>query len=390
MRVVDDRHDSTRRRERVDERGVGVLDELTLELRDRRVEARVRSHRVEHRQLFLLGDLAVHLAEGRSEVDDPRPFVDGDEVGDHDPVGAGIDGEVVERPVVSEAGEIGHGDRLDDLDVLAEHVGDARRGEDEVASTVGCRHAHVLDLGPDCGGDVRDERPRRGRPNEKVEVGADDREPDVDRGLSHVLIGARLAQLVARQRGAAASAVRHDLEAFVDEVAVPHLAEQPPDALDVLVVEGPVRVRGVDPHPDASRQRRPVLDVALHRLAAPLVERLDPEVLDLVLVRDAERLLHLDLDRQPVAVPSALARDVPPAHRVKARVQVLERASPHVMDARPRVRGRRTFVEHPLRRAFTPPEALAKGVLFAPALEHACFELDEVERGRYGRERHVP
>src|SRR5207244_12470097 len=64
----------------------------------------------------------------------------------------------------------------------------------------------------------------------------------------------------------------------------------------------------------------------------------DPEVLDLVLVRDPERLLHLDLDRQPVAVPSALARDVPPAHRVKARVQVLERASPYVMDARPRVR----------------------------------------------------
>ncbi len=194
--------------------------------------------RVEHRQLFLLGDLAVHLAERGREVDDPRPFVDGDEVGDHDPVGAGIDGEVVERPLVPEAGEIGHGDRLDDLDVFAEHVGDARRGEDEVTPAAGRLHAHVLDLGPDRGGDVRDERPRRGRPHEKVEVGADHGEPDVDRWLGHVLVRARLAQLVARQRSAASTAVRHDLEALVDEVAVPHLADQPPDALDVLVVRG--------------------------------------------------------------------------------------------------------------------------------------------------------
>ena len=119
VRVVDDRHDSTRCRERVDERGVGVLDELTPELRDRRVEARVRSNRVEHRQLFVLGDLAVHLTERGREVDDPRPFVDGDEVGDHDPVGAGIDRQVFERPLVPEAGEIGHGDRLVELDVLA-------------------------------------------------------------------------------------------------------------------------------------------------------------------------------------------------------------------------------------------------------------------------------
>ena len=137
MRVVDDRHGSPRRRERIDERGIGVLDELALELWNGGVEARVRSHGIEHRKLFLLGDLAVDLAESRREMDDARPFVDGDEVGDHDPVGSGIDGQVVERPLVPQAGEIGHGHRLDGLHLFAEHVGDARRGEDEVAPAIG-------------------------------------------------------------------------------------------------------------------------------------------------------------------------------------------------------------------------------------------------------------
>jgi hypothetical protein len=31
-----------------------------------------------------------------------------------------------------------------------------------------------------------------------------------------------------------------------------------------------------------------------------------------------------------------------------------------------------------------------EGILFAPPLEHARFELDEVESGRHRRERHVP
>ncbi len=82
-------------------------------------------------------------------------------------------------------------------------------------------HAHVVDVGADRGADVGDERPRRGRPHEEVEVAPDDREAHVHRRLGDVAVRAGLAQLVARQRGAAATAVRDDLVALVDVAARP-------------------------------------------------------------------------------------------------------------------------------------------------------------------------
>src|SRR3546814_6687813 len=60
-------------------------------------------------------------------------------------------------------------------------------------------------------------------------------------------------------------------------------SDQPPDALDVVVRQRPVRVGGVDPHARAGGEGRPVLHVALHRLTAPLVELLDAVGLDVAL-----------------------------------------------------------------------------------------------------------
>ena len=54
----------------------------------------------------------------------------------------------------------------------------------------------------------------------------------------------------------------------------------------------------------------PVVDVAEDRIAAALVELGDAELLDLLLRGDPELLLDLELDREPVAVPAGLARDV--------------------------------------------------------------------------------
>src|SRR5207253_2249733 len=86
----------------------------------------------------------------------------------------------------------------------------------------------------------------------------------------------------------------HHLVSLVDVAGVPHLAEQPPHALDVGVVERPVRVVGVEPHADALGERLEVGDVALHRLTAQAIELADPVRLDLVLVVDAELLLERD------------------------------------------------------------------------------------------------
>ena len=95
-----------------------------------------------------------------------------------------------------------------------------------------------------------------------------------------------------------------------------------------------------------------------------------------------------DLDRQAVAVPPALAGDVAAAHGLEAGVEVLEQPGPHVVDAGPAVGGGRTLVEHPLRRADAPAQALGEHVVGVPAVEGGVLERDEVERGCDGVEGH--
>ena len=65
----------------------------------------------------------------------------------------------------------------------------------------------------------------------------------------------------------------------------------------------------------------------------------------------ADLLLHLELDRQAVAVPAALPRHGVAGHRLEPRVDVLERAGLDVVDARAAVRRRRPLVEDPAGRA---------------------------------------
>src|SRR5581483_9437232 len=137
-------------------------------------------------------------------------------------------------------------------------------------------------------------------------------------------------------------------------------------------------------------QRLPLLDVAVDRLPAAAIELLDPELPNLGLARQPELPLDLDLDRQAVAVPAALAGDVAAPHRVEAGKEVLERPGPDVVEARPAVGRRRPLVEDPLRGACPAPEALGEDVPLPPALENALLEGDEVHRRLDGGEGHPP
>ena len=83
MLVLDDTHEASAAFQLLDERGIGVFDELPAV---RRVdEGRVGPDRVEHREAFAFGDLAVDLAEGGGEVHEAGPVVDGHELVGDDP-----------------------------------------------------------------------------------------------------------------------------------------------------------------------------------------------------------------------------------------------------------------------------------------------------------------
>ncbi len=167
--------------------------------------------------------------------------------------------------------------------------------------------------------------------------------------------------------------------ALVEQAFVPHLADDPPDRLDVLVRQRPVRVLGVDPDAGSLGQRGPVLDVARDGVRQRCVELGDAERLDLVLVLEPQLLLDLDLDREPVAVPAALAGDVVAAHGLEAGIEVLERRGPR-RDAGPvaRLRSaaprRRSRARHPCGGVRSPRRRPA------PANEPTC-----APRARRGR-----
>ena len=232
--------------QRLDQGWVGILHELSGDARDGLVEAGLGVHRVQDRQAGRDPDLTVDLAERGREVHDARAVVDGHELGRNDSERATgrlvetFGREPVERALVVRAHEIGDGDGADDLRVVAEQRRHPRRGQHDVAPAR--LDPDVLDVGSDRGPDVGDEGPRCGGPDEQVEVGIDHGEADVHGVFGDVAVRAGLAELVARERGATPTAVRHDLVALVDHVLVPERAELPPHALDELVAHGPVRV----------------------------------------------------------------------------------------------------------------------------------------------------
>ena len=259
-------------------------------------------------------------------------------------------------------------------DALAEDLLGQRLGHDQLLALV--LHAHVRDVRADGQRGVGQQRPRGGGPaHERDALLALDREAHERRRVDHVLVAQR--DLVRGQRGAAARAVGHDLVALVQQALVPHLLERPPDRLDVVVVHRVVGVVGVDPEADPLGQLVPLVDVLQDRLAALGVELGHAVGLDVVLGLEAQLLLDLQLDRQAVGVPAALAVHQPAAHGAVAREHVLEHAAEHVVRAGPAVGGRRALVEDVGLGALAPADRLAEHVALAPALEDLLLEVGE-------------
>ena len=184
-----------------------------------------------------------------------------------------------------------------------------------------------------------------------------------------------------RKRRATARAIRHNFVSLEEQVFVPEVFEDPPDRLDVVVGVGHVGVLQINPERDAVGEPFPILNVREHRFFAQLVEFINAVFFDLLFVFEAELFLHFDLDGQTVCVPAAAPRDVKSAHDLVAREQILERARQHVMHARLAVRGRRTFVENILRRAFALLSCLLENLALFPKFHHGFFHRSHVEFG---------
>src|SRR3954452_4797496 len=132
------------------------------------------------------------------------------------------------------------------------------------------------------------------------------REPPRQRRVLAVLEHAGLAELVLRQRRAAARAPLRGAVAADETSAIVHDLEETPDVFDVGVAERVVVALPVHPLPEPLGRppqlpRGPGDDGAAFGL--DLVEAV---LLDILPGVHAERLLEDDLDPQPLAVPAVL------------------------------------------------------------------------------------
>ena len=365
---------------------VCVFDEDAGPRRDLGDEAALEVDGVDDRQVVLEAHAHVVLAEGGGHVDDAGAVAGRDEVGADHEMRPLVELHEGERRLVLEAEQLASRQLALDDGLAAEHLLDQLAGQHEALAAA--LDEGVDDLGMDRRGDVADQRPRRGRPHGQGDGRACrraqrgrrlrlEREAHVDRILGDVLVALR--DLVAADRRAAARAVRHHLVPLIEQALVPDLPQQPPDALDVLVVEGVVGVAHVDPEADALGEALPLLQVGGDALAAVLVEGGDAVVLDLLLAVDPQPALDLELDGQAVRVPARLARHAVAAHRLVAREEVLEDARDDVVRTGAPVGRGRALVEHVHRRVVAPFEALLEDAVLFPEREDAGVERREVD-----------
>ena len=185
-----------------------------------------------------------------------------------------------------------------------------------------------------------------------------------------------------------ARAIRHNLIALVEQVAVPEIFQDVPNRLDIVVGKGHVGGFEVNPESDTVGETFPILDVIERRLAAFLVEFRDAVAFDILLVGKAVPLLDLDLDGQAMRVPAAAPRDVEAAHDLVTREHILESARQHMVNAGFSIRGRRAFKKNVFRRALSLFDGFLEDILALPHLEHGFFHAGYIEFGIYRFECH--
>ena len=131
------------------------------------------AHRVLERDPVLLAEPEVVLAEGDRGVHQAGALVGGDEVGLEDRVAARpVVGDVVEGRLVRGPGQRAARKAVEHLGALAEHALDERpRRRTQHLVRARRPHPRVLDLRADGDRGVRDQRPRRRRPDEQLVAG---------------------------------------------------------------------------------------------------------------------------------------------------------------------------------------------------------------------------
>jgi len=315
-------------------RGAEVLDDHRVGFLDRLVGVHARLlremapsvDRTEDRQPEGLPEFEIFRTVTRCAVDEARVLrLDGGR-GDHAmdpfPRRGRLIGDLVREGVrIGQADQLVAGRRLGDLvggHPAAGHDGGNRRlHRPQKFHGLSADHLHLrvdeLRVDRDC--QIRWEGPGSRRPDQERFGGSvPERELDVDGGIRLI----RVLDLRVGQGGFVAGAPLGRAEGLVEQTAFVRAAEGPPRRFNEFVPDRHVRPVPVHPDPEGPELVRHLVQQIEGELATGRDEFLDPQVLDLLLVRDPQGLLDLDLDREAMHVVPGLVSDVEATHPAKA------------------------------------------------------------------------
>jgi hypothetical protein len=215
-----------------------------------------------------------------------------------------------------------------------------------------------------------------------------EREGDGDRFVRELRVGVQ--HLVLRDRGAAPRTPGHRAMPHVQPATLVAPLEEAPVVLDVVIGHREVGVRPV--HPLAQPPGLLRLDVREvdHPFAAGTSEALEAQRLDLPLRVESQGLLDFDFHPQALAIETILESLRVAAQRSVALDDVLEGASPRMMDAHRIVCGDRTIEEGEAWSATILGNETRKDLLSFPELQRGVGNSHEVKRPRRGKHARLP
>ena len=364
------------------DQGIRILDEGAGPVRSFH-EPALGVHQVHEGQPVLPAYPVVVLAVGRRDVHDAGAVLHGNVVVAYHEPG------LLVRLLEPEQGFVFHslqalaGELLQDLnlpvtkDLLRQGPGHDVGLALSLQPAVGVLRVHAQ-------GQVAGQGPGGGGPGQQVGILLSlHLEADEGGGFLHVLVS--LGYLVAAQGGAAAGAVRHDLVALVQHALLVDLLQAPPFGLDIVVVIGDVGMLHVDPVAHLVAHLLPFMQVFPYAFLAFRDKGLDAVFLDLGLSVQPQALLHLQLDRQAVGVPSGDAQGALPLHRLIPRDQILDHPGFDMADMRLSVGRGRSVEKGELRIPVPQVEGFADDVLFLPHPGHFPLPGNKIHVGRYFR-----
>ena len=240
-----------------------------------------------------------------------------------------------------------------------------------------CLHLCIVFLRIYAKADIGWQCPRRGSPCKEIRVFAYHLETNDRRAFLHVFIA--LGYFLCGKRGSAARAVRHDLKALVKQALIPDLFKRPPLGLNKVIMIGNIWVFHISPEPYRSGEIFPHTLVFPYAFLTFVDEWLQAIFFNLIFSIQAQRFFYFQFYRQPMGIPSCLARHLISLHRAVSWNHILDNASEHMADMRLAVGCGRAVIEHIDIIAITLFHALFKDAIFFPEFFNFFFSVYKIQ-----------